>query len=212
MNGTLEMKGTDMKYALMLAVAGTVMTGCGAEDMETRDEATSESRAAAQGLNSGKNYCITRLEVGERGNAFSAESAPPAAHCFDTFAEAISYATKGAVRVGPHATMDNLKPEEMMAAGVLAAEYDFTYFNGEIFTLDSSATCAQAGERWFASLPTSVDNRVSSVRLFDTSCITFKHFSEPNLAGNWIDCGTGYSCATMSFMDNQTSSILLRPY
>jgi hypothetical protein len=204
---TLDRKGMNMNHTLMLAAVGAVMTlGCGTEQMETQESTASGSANTMQGLVKEKTHCVVQAIAVERGQALPAGIAPPQASCFDTFAEAISHATKGAVKLGPQATVRELKGADMQAAGVAAIEYDYANLSGQSLTLSAGTTCASAN-LLMSSMPSNWDNRISSAVLYDSSCISFVHFTEPNFQGSGGNCGAG--CNLLGSLDNQTSSIYM---
>jgi len=195
-----------MKHTLMLAAVGAVMTvGCGPE-LETQESTVSESATTVQGLVKGKSHCVAQAIATARGQGLSAGIAPAPVSCFDTFAEAISHATKGSVQLGSQATVKDLKASDMLAAGVAAIEYDGANLGGASYTLSASITCA-SGDLLLASLPATWDNRISSAILYDSSCLSFLHFMEPNFQGTGGKCGSG--CNLTGSLDNNTSSIYL---
>jgi hypothetical protein len=197
----------NMKHTLMLAAVGAVMTmGCGTE-MEAQENTASEPATTAQGLRKEKTHCVVQAISTARGQTLPTGIAPPPASCFDTFAEAISHATKGAVQLSAQATVQDLKGSDMQAAGVAAVEYDYPNLLGASLTINADSTCA-VSDLWVASLPTTWDNRISSAILYDSSCRSFLHYTEPNFQGLYGNCGTG--CNFGGSLDNQTSSIYLR--
>jgi hypothetical protein len=199
---TLEMEVMNMNYKLMVAVVGAVMTvGCGTEEMEAPEPASQE-----QGLSKAPSHCVAQAVAAEHGKDVPAVTAPSEAQCFETFAEAISHATKGAVQLDSQAAASELDPKQMLAYGVVGVEYDYFNLLGSTLTLASDITCAQ-GDIYFPSLPTAWDNRISSARLYDTSCRSYLHFTDPNFMGWYGNCGS--ACNLTGVLDNQTSSIYL---
>ncbi|ADO73763.1 hypothetical protein [Stigmatella aurantiaca] len=196
-----------MKHTLMMAAVSAVMAmGCGTDQMEGQESTALEPSTTVQGLVKEKTHCVVQALSVKHGEALPTGIAAPPASCFDTFAEAISHATKGAVKLNSHVTAQDLKEMNLGAAGIAAVEYDFPNLLGATLTLNASYTCAES-DLYVASLPTVWDNRISSAISYDPSCKSFNHYTEPNFLGGYVNCG---SACNLGPADNLTSSIYMR--
>lgn len=174
------------------------------------------AHAADEPANTGQpgQHCVVGLQAAGPGEAV----APPASEptCFDTFAEAVSFATDGRVSLPVEAT--RVSEKQLLSAGVISTaqapvarplvgiEYQHTNFGGASLTLYGASGTGCYSGTWYgfpnmASL--GFDNTISSGRTY-SNCIG-KHHDGTNYTGTYTYCET--SCATLGSMNDRTSSI-----
>src|SRR5690606_8767253 len=194
--------------AWLAAVGAVVLLSWQAQLAHAAENPTDSARP-----DSGR-HCVVGLHAAQLGAATEPQATEPA--CFDTFAEAIDFATGGRVRLPKDATQ--VSERQLLAAGAISTarapvarplvgiEYQHTNFGGASLTLyGASGTGCYAGT-WYgfpdlASLD--FDNRISSGRTY-SNCIG-KHHDGTNYTGTYTYCET--SCSTLGSMNDRTSSI-----
>jgi hypothetical protein len=150
--------------------------------------------------------------------AGSTEPAP--ATCFETFAEAATFATRGRVALPADARPDDIQPALLLSAGltgpyVIGIEYENRAFGGRSITFISYTTCA-VGDLYTETMPVvpqpfwpwplDWNDRISSAQAF-SGCNHSYHFEHVNFGGAVTDCGTGCSDIGAALND-RTSSIM----
>lgn len=135
--------------------------------------------------------------------------------CFDTFSDALAAATGGKVLVPKDFRPDDLTQDILDAATadtVLGVDYWDANFQGSTYTWYTSHTpgCTD-GSTYGANLPSSWNDVISSGRGY-AGCNNMKHYEHANYGGSLKICGQDWtSCATMGVMNDQTTSVNLRP-
>lgn len=198
-----------------LALSMTALAGCVAEQPAALDE---EGTIPAIGELAERRHCATEL-VPQRTDAPVSAAAAQASsrmQCFDTFAESLSFATKGAVRLAADATPDALDRSHVERAAaassyVLSIEYLGLWWEGfwGSHTYYASNTCDQ-GYYFTATGMGWLDNAIGSVHTFP-GCLHGYHYDAANFSGTLIDCPSNpeWNCYyTMGIMNDRTSSIL----
>ncbi len=142
----------------------------------------------------------------------SSESTIIKSACFDTFTEAISYATRGRVVLDPSVRPEQITDEllERMeepgtpgAQVVIGIDWDYTYYGGSSYTwVVSLSGCSPTVQYQVSSMPSGWNDRVSSARAY-SNC-SFYHYKDINYNGSYIACDP--DCSTMGSLDNATSS------
>jgi len=145
--------------------------------------------------------------------------------CFRTFAEAISAATHGRVKLARSVQPKDVT-QEMLDQGlerarrgptplqgtVIGIEYRDTRFGGNSWTVEAGDArgCRDGLSYGYTSLPSNWDDVISSARVFG-GCNVAIHFQNRNYNqnsdGSRVDC----TCPTMGIMNDRTSSINWRP-
>ena len=150
--------------------------------------------------------------------AGSTEPAPAA--CFETFAEAAAFATRGRVVLPADARPDDIQPALLSSAGltgayVIGIEYENKAFGGRSITFTSDVTCAVTDfylprmpvvSQPFWPWPLDWNDRISSAQAF-SGCNHSYHFEDVNFGGAMTDCGSGCSYIGDALND-RTSSIM----
>jgi hypothetical protein len=145
--------------------------------------------------------------------------------CFRTFAEAVSAATGGRVKldksVGPQDLTQKMLDQGVAQAQrgpsaaqttVIGVEYWDTRYRGSSWTVyvNNDFGCRGGRSYGYTSMPSGWDNEVSSANVFG-GCSVGIHFQNRNYNqnsdGSKIDC----PCYTMDIMNDRTSSINWRP-
>jgi len=131
---------------------------------------------------------------------------PVDVRCFQSFAEAISAATGGTVKVrqGQRALSEaGLAPTPLATSTVVGIEYKDANFGGSSLTLSTPGIFQCAGGAYvnWNSMPSGWDNTIGSARSY-AGCKS-GHFEYVNNGGSVRICG----CATMGAMNDKTSSI-----
>jgi len=131
---------------------------------------------------------------------------PVDVRCFQSFAEAISAATGGTVKVrqGQRALSEaELAPTPLATSTVVGIEYKDANFGGSSLTLSTPGIFQCAGGAYvnWNSMPSGWDNTIGSARSY-AGCKS-GHFEYVNNGGSVRICG----CATMGAMNDKTSSI-----
>lgn len=166
---------------------------------------TSATAAVSDEMRQGGPHCVVHAVPADS----VAASRPVTPTCFASFAEAISFATDGAVNLEASATMvsqaqlDAGRARSPMASTVIGIEYEDTNFGGDDWIVAVASGCADGGtERWTSVLTgTSWDNEISSARTY-AGCKS-RHHENSNFTGGSYLCG----CSQMSVMSDETSSI-----
>jgi hypothetical protein len=152
-----------------------------------------------------------------------AQVAPTQPRCFETFAEAISFATKGTVRLATDATpevLDQLDAEQQASLNtyLIAVEYLGLYHDAYwgSFTAYASVNCDQGYtlsisnlQGYYASNNWTLNDSIGSARTFP-GCLHGYHYDYPNFGGAVIDCPSdpAWNCYySMGAMNDRTSSI-----
>jgi len=129
--------------------------------------------------------------------------------CFDTLAESVAFATKGAVRLSSSATTveqgGEASIEAAAASSLLGIEYTGSSWTGSSLALyGGGGGCGGGASYGFASMPGGWNNVISSARSY--SGCTSRHYDGTSYTGSSYLCG----CGSMGTMNNRTSSILFR--
>jgi hypothetical protein len=157
------------------------------------------------------------------GEPAPAQVAPTQPRCFETFAEAISFATKGTVRLATDATpevLDQLDAEQQASLNtyLIAVEYLGLYHDAYwgSFTAYASVNCDQGYtlsisnlQGYYASNNWTLNDSIGSARTFP-GCLHGYHYDYPNFGGAVIDCPSdpAWNCYySMGAMNDRTSSI-----
>lgn len=182
------------KSGRLLAVLGAAIalgigSGPGAQAQSSSDGG---SKALAK-------HCVIQA-------AANVEKPVTTTRCFSTFEQAISVATGGATKVKPGQrtlTAEELAPTAAASSTVVGIEYEDSNFGGWSYILAASGvfSCTTSTYVNFNSLPSGVDNEISSARSY-ANCKS-GHFEYTNNGGSVRICG----CSTMGTMSDKTSSI-----
>ena len=169
---------------------------------------------SAAGADAGARHCAAGLAAAPSGAEKAATASAPV--CFDSFAEAISFATDG--RVSLPAQADRVDEKQLLDSGaastqaaqvarpLLGVEYqNSSYGGGSLVLYGSSGTGCYSGE-WYgfpsmASL--GFDNRISSAKMY-SNCLG-KHHDGTSYTGSYTYCET--NCSSLGSMNDKTSSI-----
>lgn len=184
-------------FRLLVAVAAAAIIGAAT---------TTSALAAGPVPNASGQNCVSLLSAPDRTTGASAVAATT---CFQTFADAIRFATKGSIDVP-----DGLKPSDVTDAFlalaapsttvVIGIDWQDIDMGGPSRVWEASSGCS-SGLSWIVNqIEPAWDNRVSSGK-GDTNCNRYEHYDLPNRTGVLIAC-TPY-CAEMGIMNDRTSSL-----
>ncbi|ATB39493.1 hypothetical protein CYFUS_004937 [Cystobacter fuscus] len=188
----------------MLTGLALVLGGCGGLEVAEEQEPGFEDAAPAQAQ-----HCVMEAV------AFKPEEAPPSdlppakQDCFASFAEAIAFATNGAVQLPPTVTPDQLTPELLETdatptQNVIAVEYQHSNYGGASLIFYNASTCAQSN-MFVSSMPSGWNDIISSALAF-AGCNNSYHYEHVNYLGSVVNCGT--ACPYIGdAMNDRTSSI-----
>lgn len=161
-------------------------------------------------------HCVIALDANPVADAEAGPGSASAPTCFDTFAEAIDFATVGRVALEPQATTVSEKllrsagaissDVSQVARPLLGVEYQYGSYGGSSLVLyGSSGTGCYSGD-WYG-FPSLADlgfnNRVSSAKMY-SNCLG-KHHDGSSYNGDYTYCDA--NCPSMGTMNNRTSSI-----
>lgn len=198
------MRGRPMTLVVMLLLSGLVGL-----TVPTAAAAQQGSRQAERQV---ERHCTA--EIDKQG------SEPKNVRCFSTFAEAITAATKGRVRLEPSVQPGDLTDAMLVqnesltgdvtaqSDAVIGIDYQDSGFRGNTYTWTGSDAngCRNGSTYAVPSMPNNWDNKVSSARGF-TGCQSFIHYQDQNYGGASINC----ACSSMGIMNDRTSSEQWRP-
>jgi hypothetical protein len=171
-----------------------------------------------------KRHCVTEVVAQREGDpAPLAAVAPSQPRCFDTFAESISFATKGAVHLSSDAspeTLERVHTEQAAAAGTYITSVEYLGLKWDAYwgthTFVSSVTCDQGYvlsvanlQGLWASNGWTMNDSIGSVQTF-SGCVHAYHYDYANFGGALIDCPSSpaWNCYYgMGAMNDRTSSI-----
>jgi hypothetical protein len=166
-----------------------------------------EQEASAQ-----RPHCAIQAVAVEAGKAPPAEASAAQVDCFATFAESISFATHGEVRLPPTATPADLKMEALALSTtqskVIGFEYEHVGFGGRSYTHYSDNDCNDGYDIYFNDLGNVLLNdTISSARTYYASgCNHSYHYEHAGFMGSSRDCGT--ECFYIGdALNDRTSSI-----
>ncbi len=159
-------------------------------------------------------YCVIQAIAGDP----PASSSTPPPTCFNTFQEALSYATDGRVQVSADFKPTDLTdailsqglnqfgPDTVTGSTVIGIDWTGTNYSGSplISNVDNPDGCSQGSWYHLNSMPSGWDNVISSAKAYQ-GCNHSYHYENIDLGGSILDCGT--ACGSMGAMDNATSSI-----
>lgn len=172
---------------------------------EAQGTGTSRDELQASMRSTGKHCVAEALAVAE-GQPVPATIDTAEPRCFGTFAEAISAATKGAVKLDSSATPETFDASALAlpATYVIGTEYKDAKHKGASLTVTSKVSCV--GYAFLLrSMPRGWDNVISSARAF-SGCNHSVHFEHTEFRGASKDCGS--DCAYIgNAMNDRTSSI-----
>ncbi|WP_224249368.1 hypothetical protein [Hyalangium gracile] len=211
------MKAHDFKPWCHALVLTSLLVGCGGVEgggdavEDSNPEAVSAALAtSARGRVTPEKHCVTRAQSLKPGAPLPEPSAAPPEDCFPTFSEAISFATRGAIRLPLTAKPADLKEEDLKAAPVpsglpyaIGIGYTETGFSGSSIVFTAVENC---GAILYASMPSGWNDAISSMQTFMGSrCRHSFLFEHVNFQGASLDCGLG--CNSLGVLNKQTSSI-----
>lgn len=157
-------------------------------------------------------HCIAQVAPLQVGQA-----PPPVSNfqCFATFSQALAAATGGKVQTAPDFRPDDLTQAMLSSPAtdtVLGVDYWDSNFSGSTYTWYTTHTAGCTdGSSYGGNLPSSWNDQISSARGY-AGCNDMIHYENSNYGGSSRDCHQDWtSCATMGVMNDQTSSVNLRP-
>ncbi len=167
-----------------------------------------------------RQHCIARMEPLQPGQKISESLGVT---CFGTFSDALAAATGGRVQVSRDFRPDDLT-QDILDTGltnragtpaidtVVGVDYLDANFQGSTYTWYTTHTAGCTdGSSYGADLPSGWDNQISSGRGY-AGCSNMKHYENTGYGGSLTICGQDWtSCANMGIMNDQTSSVNLRP-
>jgi hypothetical protein len=132
---------------------------------------------------------------------------PLVVSCFDTFSDAIYFATGGAVRLPATVGPDELTEEMLQPAAdrtVISVEYKDPNYSGQSFVwyVNNSFGCTTGWSYAQPTMPSGWNDVISSSASYG-GCTYVRHYEHTYYGGSKIDC----TCATMGAMNDKTSSL-----
>lgn len=132
---------------------------------------------------------------------------PLVVSCFDTFSDAIYFATGGAVRLPATVGPDELTEEMLQPAAdrtVISVEYKDPNYSGQSFVwyVNNSFGCTTGWSYAQPTMPSGWNDVISSSASYG-GCHYVRHYEHTYYGGSKIDC----TCATMGAMNDKTSSL-----
>lgn len=206
-----------MKASIHLAwlvISVVSLGGCGLEEGQQEEVSIAAESQAASGVGKEGRHCVGNASTSPIGMAIPKDAAPNEQQCFDTFAEAISAATRGKVQLSPLATPDSVDLE------VLSRETGFATYLISIlyiapkrdafwgsYTVYSEMSCA-THNLYYNVMPNGFNDNISSSQTFP-DCHHSYHYDNTYLSGSVIDCLSTqcFYASDMGAMDDRTSSI-----
>jgi hypothetical protein len=172
---------------------------------------------AATGADAGAGeHCVVALDAIPVDDTTAGAESMSAPTCFDTFAEAIDFATAGRVTLDAEAS--TVSEKQLRSAGavssevsqvarpLLGVEYQYGSYGGNSLVLyGSSGTGCYSGD-WYG-FPNMADlgfnNRISSAKMY-SNCLG-KHHDGTSYTGSYTYCDA--NCSSLGSMNDRTSSI-----
>ncbi|MFY0577417.1 hypothetical protein ACN28S_26595 [Cystobacter fuscus] len=190
----------------VLAGLALALGGCGGLD-EAR-----ESQPGFSGVVPAQvQHCAVKAVAFQPGEEPPLNPPPAKLDCFASFAEAIAFATQGAIQLPPDATPGQLTPELVSAPdatptqNLIAVEYEDAYYGGRSLTFYSETSCYQSN-LGTPSLSSDWNDIISSAQAF-SGCNNSYHYEHVNYQGAVANCGS--ACTWIGdAMNDRTSSIL----
>lgn len=200
-----------MQNKMILGSLGVLMaiTGCGG----AVDGNGTELSRHTQELGRTAQHCVSKAFAQQKDLPIPSKLPVPQFDCFETFADAISHASKGAVQLSADTTPQTLTREDenriTASANIIGMEYDAINFTGPTWIITSDVTCSMGYVIGTSATPPGWDNVISSARAY-AGCNNAYHYENANFSGVASNCYS--SCSFYSLlMDNQTSSIIWTP-
>ncbi|GAA2757556.1 hypothetical protein [Actinopolymorpha rutila] len=174
-----------------------------------------QAAQAATGVPDRARHCAVGMPAMRAGTGFHLAK-PSKVSCFGSFAESVSYATAGRVRLAPGAR--TVSTRQLQAAGVVSTrsalaaqplvgiEYEDSNYGGDSLVLYGSSGSGCYSGTWYGFPSMSslgFDNRISSARMY-SNCLG-RHHDGTNYTGSYRYCDG--SCSTFGTMNDRTSSI-----
>lgn len=191
---------------LLSAAIMLTATGCGgpveSDEMNPATDQKALGRLAQ--------HCVAHSFAQPKGLPLPQNLAPSRFDCFDTFAEAISFVSKGTVQLPSNARPEDLKQADVdrmatAAVYVIGVEYEHDFYGGASLIVQSDVTC-QGYIHSLSSMPYGWDNRISSAVAY-AGCNYSLHYEHPSFGGAIANCGT--ACSQIgAAMNDRTSSII----
>jgi hypothetical protein len=133
--------------------------------------------------------------------------------CYSTFAEAISAATGGAIRIDPSATPKGVADRDLNDRGtrgvvVIGTEWVGKNFGGSSNTYTASATCSQTNTWEISYVGDTWNDRFSSGKGFG-GCDHNRKFQHANFGGDSIACTP--NCDDYLSLSDEVSSLRWKP-
>jgi hypothetical protein len=193
-----------------------MVTGCAVDGVTESSEGSAAQEAAAPVASAGKDsrrHCTAQAGAEPIEKGKGAVIAEGSVQCFDTFAEAISSATKGAVKLDASVTPETIdleaaSKETGFATYLISIQYvapRWDPFWGSL-TVSTSASCATHNIS-YSTMPWGWDNVISSSRTYP-DCQHSYHYDYANFGGAVLDCFLGDNCYyNLGALDDRTSSL-----
>lgn len=148
-------------------------------------------------------HCVVKLAHLEAGETVSRTLD---SRCFNTFADAMSFVTKGKTHLGPNATPADLAPDALAGSNTLGIDFSDGNYSGSSFTATGDTPCTGGHNFAINSMPPSWDNVISS-NYPSSGCDRARHWENTNHTGALIDCKPTNNCYYIgNAMNDRTSS------
>jgi len=157
-------------------------------------------------------HCVQSVSEARQGAAQGRPATPP--QCFESFSDAISFATGGAVVIPDNLKLDEqldvlgdslaaLPQDKAVNSVVIAVDYNYKNYKAGSLTWTASSNCT-SGLGYFAnSMPDGWNNKASSTRGFG-NCSENIVFEHNNRTGAQRTCRA--NCSDLESLSNEVSS------
>lgn len=217
---------TQLSISILTASCMSLLCGaCGtSEDLSVpvaaKDHApVGAERALSAATSAEKPHCVVAATAVAKGSTASLAAVPaePApATCFATFAEAATFATRGAVQFPADTRPGDIRPDQLSTFSspyVIALEYANNGFSGRSLHVTSEVDC-RTSSIYLEKMPVEYvfglpifdwDNKISSAQAFG-GCNHSYHYEDISFGGAGVDCQNGCNYIGDA-LNNRTSSI-----
>lgn len=156
-------------------------------------------------------YCVAFAQSTSLTGLATSDVRP--GRCFETYRDAVAYATGGRLQLVSGASPKDVSAvqlsESALGSTMIGRDYEDPNYDCNIFGpclewwVGDDHGCFGGHDYVASSMPSGWDNQVSSTQAY-AGCSRNKNFEHPNYAGAVLTCKP--NCATMGVMNDATSS------
>jgi hypothetical protein len=189
-------------YLLLSAMVftGLAATSCALDDSPPGSADADDSSQPSPGITqsaSQQPYCVVEAVDVQAGTAAAASNnTPPAMRCFQSFAGAISAATRGRVLLPATATADTVDDETLNGTAaaantpfVVGIEFQNAGFVAPTLIVTAPKGCSKNVPAELRNMPAGWNDNISSAQAF-SHCNHSYHYQNSGRRGKRHDCGT----------------------